>query len=67
MKASPTKGTEKTLITLDHSPMEEPILCPTLELCLKDEIEVFPEMLMVVLKPKQVNESKPIEGNRNET
>lgn len=57
MKASLTKGTEKTLTTSDLSPMEEPTLFPTLELCLKDEIEVFPEMLMVVLKPKQVNEN----------
>jgi hypothetical protein len=57
MTASLTKAMEKTSITLSHSPMEEPTLFPTLELFLKDEIEVFPEMLMVVLKTKQVNEN----------
>ena len=57
MTALPTKAMEKTLTTSSHSPMEEPILFPTLELFLKDEIEVFPEMLMAVLKTKQVNEN----------
>jgi hypothetical protein len=57
MKESPTKGMEKTLTTSSLSPMEEPTLFPTLELFLKDEIEVFPEMLMAVLKPRQANEN----------
>jgi len=57
MTALPTKATEKILTTSNHSHMEEPTLFPTLELFLKDEIEVFPEMLMVVLKTKPVNEN----------
>ncbi|CAB4132774.1 hypothetical protein UFOVP249_23 [uncultured Caudovirales phage] len=57
MTALHTKVMEKTLTTSNPCHTGEKIQCPMPELSPQDEIEVFPEMLMVVLKTKQANES----------
>lgn len=56
-KASRIKATEKTSTTSNPYRTGGPTTWPMPEPYPLEEIEVFPEMLMVVLKTKQVNEN----------